>query len=123
MPASSEPQSVGSEPQSVGSEPQQAGAAAPGRVPAGARDSVERTVVLAKHLHARPAGQIAQAAARHPAVTIGLSAGAKRANARSVLAVMALGAVSGSEVTVSVTGPDADTIMDGIVEILLAPEE
>jgi phosphocarrier protein HPr len=84
---------------------------------------VERTVVLPKHLHARPAGQIAQAAARHQTTTIDLVAGARRANARSVLAVMALGAVSGSEVHVSVTGEGRAAALTEIVEILLAPEE
>jgi phosphotransferase system HPr-like phosphotransfer protein len=50
---------------------------------------VEQTIVLPKHLHARPAWQIAQAAARHQTTTIELTAGARQANARSVLAVMA----------------------------------
>jgi phosphotransferase system HPr (HPr) family protein len=83
----------------------------------------QRTVVLPKHLHARPAGQVAQAAARNPATTIELAAGTRHANARSVLAVMALGAVSGSEVQVRVSGADAATVLTEIVDILLAPEE
>ena len=49
-------------------------------------------------------------------------AGERRANARSVLAVMGLGAVSGSEVRVEVAGPDAATIADAVVEILQSPE-
>ena len=84
---------------------------------------VERAVVLPKHLHARPAGQIAQAAARRQTTTIELIAGTKRANARSVLAVMALGAVSGSEVRISVAGPGDAAVLTEIVEILLAPED
>ena len=84
---------------------------------------VERTVVLPKHLHARPAGQIAQAAARHRTTTIELIAGTKRANARSVLAVMALGAVNGSEVRISVGDPGDAAVLTEIMEILLAPEE
>ena len=84
---------------------------------------VERTVVLPKHLHARPAGQIAQAAARHQTTTIELIAGTRRANARSVLAVMALGAVSGSEVRISVGAPADAQVLTEIMEILLAPEE
>jgi phosphotransferase system HPr (HPr) family protein len=83
----------------------------------------ERTVVLLKHLHARPAGQIAQAAARHQTTTIELVAGTRRANARSVLAVMALGAVSGTEVRISVGGPADAPVLTEIMEILLAPEE
>jgi len=84
-------------------------------------------VVLAKHLHARPAGQVARVAARYAARyqagTIELAAGSRRANARSVLAVMALGAVRGNEVEISVSGPDAEAVLTEIVEILLAPEE
>jgi phosphocarrier protein HPr len=85
--------------------------------------AVERTVVLPKHLHARPAGQVAQAATRHPATTIELDAGHRRANARSVLAVMSLGAVSGSELRVITTGPDAEALADAVVAILTSPEE
>jgi phosphocarrier protein HPr len=85
--------------------------------------SAEGAVVLPKHLHARPAGQVAQVAARHQAVTIELTAGTRRANARSVLAVMALGAVRGNEVRISASGPDAQAVLTEIVGILLAPEE
>jgi phosphocarrier protein HPr len=84
---------------------------------------VEQTVLLPKHLHARPAGQIAQAAARHQTTTIELIAGTRRANARSVLAVMALGAASGSEVRISVGGPGDAAALTEIVEILLASED
>jgi phosphotransferase system HPr (HPr) family protein len=94
---------------SASSEPRQAAA-------------VERVVILPKHLHARPAGQIAQAAARHQGTTIDLTAGDRRANARSVLAVMGLGAVSGTEVRVTTVGPDAEAVAAEIVDILRSPE-
>ena len=87
-----------------------------------AAEVAERVVVLPKHLHARPAGQVAQAAARHPATTIELVAGDRRANARSVLAVMALGAVTGSRVQVVVTGTGAVPVADEVVSILESPE-
>ena len=61
-------------------------------------------------------------AARHQPNAVELVAGERRANARSVLAVMGLGAVSGSEVRVEVAGPDAATVADEVVEILLSPE-
>jgi phosphotransferase system HPr (HPr) family protein len=82
----------------------------------------ERTVTLPKHLHARPAGQVAQAAARHPDLAIELATGTRRANARSVLAVMGLGAVTGSDVCVTAAGSGASTVVDEICRILLAPE-
>jgi len=84
--------------------------------------AAERVVMLPKHLHARPAGQVAQAAARHTETTIELVAGARRANARSVLAVMGLGAVTGTEVLVTAAGPGAAAVVDDICEILEAPE-
>ena len=85
-------------------------------------NGVERVVVLPKHLHARPAGQVAQAAARHPATTIELVAGDRSANARSVLAVMGLGAVTGVQVRVVTGGPDAVAVADEVVDILRSPE-
>jgi phosphotransferase system HPr (HPr) family protein len=85
-------------------------------------DAVERVVILPKHLHARPAGQIAQAAVRNPATTIELHAGQRHANARSVLAVMGLGAVTGTELRVIITGTDADAVADEVVDILCSPE-
>jgi len=78
---------------------------------------------MPKHLHARPAGQLAQLAAKNKDHTIELQYGEKRVNARSVLAVMALGAVTGTEVGVSVVGPDAEAVTAAVVEILLEPEE
>ena len=102
MPASSEPQPI--------------------TEPARNTDVAERTVVLPKHLHARPAGQVAQAATRHQETTIELVAGDRRANARSVLAVMALGAVTGSQIRVITTGSGAEAAAGEVVDILLSPE-
>jgi phosphocarrier protein HPr len=87
-----------------------------------ADQTAERTVILPKHLHARPAGQVAQAAARYPDITIDLAAGSRRANARSVLAVMGLGAVTGNEVRIVVVGPSAGAVADEICQILQTPE-
>jgi len=83
---------------------------------------VRRVVVLPKPLHARPAGQLARLAGRHKETTIQLVAGAKQANARGVLAVMAMGAVTGTEVTLTVTGPDAEAVADEAAGILTAAE-
>jgi phosphotransferase system HPr (HPr) family protein len=81
-----------------------------------------RSVVLAKHLHARPAGRVAVLSARHPDTTIELAASGRRVNARSVLAVMGLGAVSGSQVQVIVAGDNAAAVADEIVDILDKPD-
>jgi phosphotransferase system HPr (HPr) family protein len=82
----------------------------------------ERALVLPKHLHARPAGQIAQAAARHRPASIEISAGDRRVNAASILALLGLGAVKGTEVLVRVDGPNAAAVADEIAEILTTPE-
>jgi phosphotransferase system HPr (HPr) family protein len=50
------------------------------------------------------------------------TAGDRRANARSVLAVMGLGAVTGTDVHVTATGPGAATAVHDVCEILAAPE-
>jgi phosphocarrier protein HPr len=84
-------------------------------------DGATRSVVLARDLHARPAGQVAQTAARHQA-SVELVAGAKRANARSVLAVMGLGAVAGTSVRIVASGPGAAAAADEIAAVLDAAE-
>jgi phosphotransferase system HPr (HPr) family protein len=81
-----------------------------------------RSVILPKHLHARPAGQIAQAAGRHRPTTIKLSTGDRHANAHSILAILALGAVTGTHIHITVQGPNATTIADDITNILTSPE-
>jgi phosphotransferase system HPr (HPr) family protein len=82
----------------------------------------EQIVVLPKHLHARPAGQVVQAAARYADTTIELVADGRSADARSILAVMGLGAVAGSEVRVRAAGRDPVGATDTIVAILTAAE-
>ena len=84
--------------------------------------SSERIVVLAKHLHARPAGRVAQAAARYPDTTIELLAGDRSADARSILAVMGLGAAAGSEVRVRAAGGQAEGAAATVLAILTAEE-
>jgi phosphotransferase system HPr (HPr) family protein len=80
--------------------------------------AVERIVVLPKALHARPAGQVAQAATRLDSqITLGV--GERQIDARSVLAVMGLGAVAGTAVRVG--GSNADAV-DEIARILSEPE-
>lgn len=79
--------------------------------------SCEQEITLTGDLHARPAGALAVAAARFSA-TVSLTVGASRADARSVLSVMGLGATSGQHVTVAAEGPDADQAVTAIVSIL-----
>ncbi|QQS00801.1 MAG: HPr family phosphocarrier protein [Austwickia sp.] len=76
------------------------------------------TIASAVGLHARPAALFVQAAtATGLPVTIA-KAGGSPVDARSILAVMALGAKNGEEVTLSAEGDDADAKLDSLVELL-----
>jgi phosphocarrier protein HPr len=80
-------------------------------------ESCEASVTLAGDLHARPAGALAVAAAKFSS-SVELAVGAGRADAKSVLAVMGLGASSGQQVTVRAVGPDAREAVDRMIGIL-----
>ncbi|GIG39053.1 HPr family phosphocarrier protein [Cellulomonas phragmiteti] len=80
----------------------------------------ERTVVVASRvgLHARPAMLFTQAvAASGVPVTIARSGGAP-VDASSILFVMSLGVPHGEEVTLAADGPQADRVLDELVELL-----
>jgi phosphotransferase system HPr (HPr) family protein len=79
----------------------------------------EATITLTGDLHARPAGQLSVAAARFSSA-VRLSVDGRDVDAKSVLAVMQLGASSGSHVTVSAAGPDAADAVSTLLEILSA---
>ncbi|MFI6317961.1 HPr family phosphocarrier protein [Nonomuraea sp. NPDC050556] len=79
----------------------------------------ERTVRVASRtgLHARPAKIFVQAAARL-GVPVRVRSGAKSAPANSMLAVLALGAVQGAEVTLEADGPGAEAALDELAALL-----
>ena len=79
------------------------------------------TVTLPANLHARPAGKLAQAAARFHSI-IRIDYGGKSVNPTGVLAVMALGATAGSTVTVSAEGDDARQATEALAVILATAE-
>lgn len=82
----------------------------------------EQMVVLPADLHARPAGQVTRAAGRHDA-TVWLSvADRDEVDARSVLAVMGLGAVAGQSVRVRGEGADATAAVAAVASALAAAE-
>ncbi|MFF3455622.1 HPr family phosphocarrier protein [Streptomyces sp. NPDC002730] len=83
--------------------------------------SHEIAVVLPANLHARPAGQLARAAAKYTSA-IQLEHGGRTVNPTGVLAVMGLGATAGSSVTVRAEGPDADEAVTALAEILATAE-
>ncbi|MHA6667288.1 HPr family phosphocarrier protein [Homoserinimonas sp. A447] len=81
---------------------------------------VQRSVTFgsAVGLHARPAATIAKAAADSGhAVTLEAATG-KRANAASVLMLLAMGVNAGDELTLTVSGDDAEAQADELAELI-----
>lgn len=79
--------------------------------------SSELTVRLSADLHARPAGQLVQTAAKFDA-SVSVEFGPLMVDARGVLTVMRLGAVAGDEVTLRATGPQADQALAALGSLL-----
>lgn len=82
-------------------------------------ESCEATVTLTGDLHARPAGALSVAAAQF-SCSVQLAVAGAQADAKSVLAVMQLGASRGQRVTVRAAGPDARDAVDTLAGILSA---
>ena len=81
----------------------------------------EIAVTLPANLHARPAGKLAQAAARF-ASSIRIGYGNKAVNPTGVLSVMSLGATVGTVVTLHAEGPDAEEAVQTLARILYEAE-
>jgi phosphotransferase system HPr (HPr) family protein len=79
---------------------------------------VEETAVLVADLHARPAGQVTRAATGVDARVWLTVAGRDEVDARSVLAVMGLGAVAGQTVLVRGEGSQAAEAVAAVVTVL-----
>ncbi len=74
-------------------------------------------VSLHQGLHARPAAFLSQRA-RTMRAEISIMAHGRTANARSVVAIMALGVRGGDEITIQAHGADAQQAVDGIIVAL-----
>jgi phosphocarrier protein HPr len=70
-------------------------------------------------LHARPAGALVRAAAAF-AADIFLSANGRRANAKSILDILALGAEGGAELVIDASGADAAEAADHLARVIPA---
>jgi phosphotransferase system HPr (HPr) family protein len=79
------------------------------------------TVVLPANLHARPAGRLARTAAGFTSV-ITIEHNGRTINPTGVLAVMGLGAVAGTAVTITADGADAESAVRSLAEVLSAAE-
>ncbi|TDE30803.1 HPr family phosphocarrier protein [Nonomuraea mesophila] len=79
----------------------------------------QRTVAVASAsgLHARPAKLFVQTAAKLD-VPVTVRLGEKSVPAKSMLGVLSLGAVRGSEVTLEAEGPGAEEALDSLAALL-----
>lgn len=86
---------------------------------------VERTVRIGSThgLHARPAKLFTQAAAASGATVRIAKVGGKAVNAASILGVISLGIDHGDDVTLSVDGDNADTVLDELEAFLAADHD
>jgi phosphotransferase system HPr (HPr) family protein len=82
----------------------------------------ERRVTLPPNvpLHARPAGLFAREAAKFES-DIEVAANGRRANARSILEVLALGATGGTELTIRASGEDAADAVERLAALIAQP--
>jgi multiphosphoryl transfer protein len=79
----------------------------------GTRVEVRLAIPLAHGLHARPAALIVQALKGHEA-EVELLAGERRANARSVVSIMALGARQHDQIVISAAGREAEAAVAAV---------
>lgn len=69
-------------------------------------------------LHARPAAAIAKAAGESGHTITLETADGKKANAASLLLLLAMGVSAGDEVTITVSGDDAEKVADDFAELV-----
>ncbi len=74
----------------------------------------------AKGLHARVAARIVKVAGRFSSRVM-LTVGERRANARSIMAVLMLAAAMGATVRLETEGPDERAAIEAVVAVLVAP--
>ena len=90
-----------------------------------ARHMVERTVQIGSThgLHARPAKLFTKAAAAAGAPVTLQKGDGKPVNAASILGVISLGINHGDSVTLGTDADNAETVLDGLAELLLTDHD
>ncbi len=78
-----------------------------------ASSELEVTLPASVALHARPAGLFVKTAMRFQS-SLRVEAGGKAADAKSILAVLALGATGGTPLRLSAEGPDAAPALEAL---------
>jgi phosphocarrier protein len=85
-----------------------------------AEGTVSRTVEVTnpQGLHARPADMFVKTASRYQS-TIEVIKDGERVDGKSILAILTLAAVAGSQLKIEATGPDADAALSALAELVL----
>jgi len=78
---------------------------------------IQVKVTNALGIHARPSAKIAQLASRF-SCSVWLAVPGRRANARSIVAVMLLAAGVGSTITIETSGPDEKEAIDALTDLI-----
>ncbi|MGD9720464.1 MAG: HPr family phosphocarrier protein [Pirellulales bacterium] len=68
-------------------------------------------------LHARPADLFVKLASRYQA-TIEVIKDSERVDGKSILAILTLAAVQGTQLRIEATGPDAEAALDALAELV-----
>ena len=81
---------------------------------------VSRTVVVGnpQGLHARPADLFVKLASQYQAIIEVIKDG-ERVDGKSILAILTLAAVQGTQLRIEATGPDAETAIDALAQLVL----
>lgn len=82
----------------------------------------EVTIINPSGLHARPAALVVDRT-KNMSSTVRIQANGKNADAKSILAVLALGATKGDVTVITADGDDAELAIAQIAEILESTEE
>jgi phosphocarrier protein HPr len=87
-------------------------------------ESLSKKVVVSnpQGFHMRPMAAFAQLAARFQS-SVKVSREGQSVNGKSILDLMLLAAAQGTELTLEVAGPDAQSALDALVNLLKTPAE
>ena len=78
----------------------------------------QSTIVTSESgIHARPAAELVNFVKNYPG-TINIKNGEKSGNLKSILNVMALGIVKGTEVTIEVSGDDEENFCTSVIDFI-----
>ena len=79
--------------------------------------AVQLTLLNKVGLHARPASQFVQTAARFSS-SVTIEYQSKKANAKSILQVLSLGAGGGAEISIHAEGADAEAAVAALQQLI-----